>query len=114
MTEFGWVYKYPEKKEVESGSPWVIRQTGVYHIFSTETARSTYIVLNPSPNAKFKMNLQKVLREHSSRSTLLLSGMLVHSMLMSTHLGEWQDYLDYHESLLLKLVGTTCTSRMLY
>lgn len=108
--EFGWVYKYPEKKVVESGSPWVIRQTGVYHIFNTKIGRSTYIVLNPSINAKFKMDLQKVLQEQSFRSVLRLSGMLIHSMLMSSHLREWRDYLDYHESLLLKLdMKVDCT-----
>jgi hypothetical protein len=114
MTEFGWVYKYPEKKEVDSGSPWVIRQTGIYHIFNTETGRSTYIILNPSLNAKFRLNLQKNLQEQSFRSTLLLGGMLLHSMLMSTHFSDWREYLDYHETLLLKLVRVLWTCQMRY
>lgn len=40
--------------------------------------------------------------------------MLIHSMLISTHLISWRDYLDYHETQLLQLVNALiCGSSLL-
>ncbi|CAN9429383.1 unnamed protein product [Alternaria alternata] len=63
MTEFGWVYKYPEKKDVKSGNPWVIRHTGIYQIHNKKGSRSTLLIVNPSPNALFGNYLRKRLQQ---------------------------------------------------
>jgi hypothetical protein len=31
--------------------------------------------------------------------------MLIHPMLITSHLSSWQGYLEYHEAMLLRLVG---------
>jgi hypothetical protein len=104
MTEFGWVYKYPEKKAVKSGNPWVIRHTGIYQIHNKKGSRSTLLIVNPSPNALFDDYLRKRLQQVSGRSTIVSTPTIVHMMLISSHLQSWRDYLEDHETLLLKLV----------
>ncbi|KAH7070305.1 hypothetical protein FB567DRAFT_554807 [Paraphoma chrysanthemicola] len=80
-SEFGWVYKYSEKKK----------------------SRTVLFVISPSPTAHFTTYLKKTLLVPEDRSTLVESPILVHSMLISMHLPSWQEYLEYHETLLLKL-----------
>ncbi|KAJ8117088.1 hypothetical protein OPT61_g1628 [Boeremia exigua] len=110
QSEFGWVYKYPEKKEVSSGDPWVIRHTGIYHVYNTKDLRSIFVILNPSPVAHFSQYLRQVLQQPSSRSAILSTPTIIHTMLLSTHLGSWRDYMEDHEALLLKLdMKPACT-----
>ncbi|KAF2621211.1 hypothetical protein BU25DRAFT_483274 [Macroventuria anomochaeta] len=109
-TELGWVYKYPEKKEVKSGNPWVIRHTGVYHVYNIKDFRSTLVIVNPSPIARFSQYLRKMLQQSSVRSTILSTPTIIHTMLISSHLESWRDYLEDHEALLLKLdMKPACT-----
>jgi hypothetical protein len=66
--------------------------------------RTVLIVISPSPDAQFSTHLKKTLLQPQNRSMILASPMMVHSMLISMHLPSWQEYLEYHEALLLKLV----------
>ena len=36
---------------------------------------------------------------------MLASPMLIHPMLITSHLSSWQGYLEHHEAMLLRLVG---------
>ncbi|CAN9247976.1 unnamed protein product [Alternaria alternata] len=109
--EFGWIYKYAEEKKVKRGNPWRIRHTGIYHVHNRITAQSTIFIISPSPAAQFKCHLQKALQQTAVRSTVLANPMLVHSILVSTHLYSWKSYLKYHETLLLELdTKSACTS----
>ena len=103
--EFGWVFKYSEQKAVTTGNPWRIRQTGIYHFADQKRARSTLFIIHPSPTAHFDAYLHQVLQQPDARLRLLSNPMLVHSMLISTHLSSWRDYLGYHEAKLLQLVS---------
>jgi len=105
ILEFGWVYKYSEKKAVNTGNPWRIRQTGIYHFTDRKRARSVLFIIHPSPAAHFKDYFHQVLQQPQARLSLLSNPMLVHSMLISTHLSSWRDYLEYHEAKLLQLVS---------
>ncbi|CAN9402869.1 unnamed protein product [Alternaria alternata] len=110
-SEFGWVYKYPEKKDVKSGNPWVIRHTGIYQIHNKKGSRSTLLIVNPSPNALFDDYLRKRLQQVSGRSTIISTPTIIHTMLISNHLQSWRDYLEDHETLLLKLdLKPACTA----
>ncbi|RMZ72166.1 Mg2+ transporter -like Zinc transport [Pyrenophora seminiperda CCB06] len=108
---FGWVYKYSEKKPVQSGTPWRIRQTGLYHVFDRERAKTVLIIISPSPTAYFLTRILELLEQPQFRSTIRTSPMLLHPMLISSHLSSWREYLEYHESLLLKLdMKSACSS----
>jgi hypothetical protein len=109
VSEFGWIYKYAEEKEVKYGNPWRIRHTGIYHIHNYKTARSTIFITFPSPTALFKCHLHQVVQQAAVRSIVLANPMLIHSMLISTHLHSWRSYFEYHETLLLKLVSCSFT-----
>ncbi|KAF2129636.1 hypothetical protein P153DRAFT_22948 [Dothidotthia symphoricarpi CBS 119687] len=110
-SEYGWVYKYSEKKAVKSGNPWRIRHTGIYHLADRKRERSVLFIIHPSPSAHFKIYLQQLLQQPQARSRILSSPMLIHSMLISTHLSSWRDYLEYHETQLLQLdMKPACTS----
>lgn len=109
--EIGWVYKYAEKKEVDGGNPWRIRQTGIYHLRDHLRRKSVLFLVHPNPSAHFKNHLFDLLRKPETVSALLACPMLIHPMLISTHLYAWQEYLEYHETALLRLaMRTACTS----
>lgn len=48
------------------------------------------------------------------RLALSKSPLLVHSMLISMHLPSWQDYLEYHETVVLNLVSLVLHKGILY
>jgi heme/copper-type cytochrome/quinol oxidase subunit 1 len=102
--ELGWVYKYSEKKAVKSGNPWRIRHTGIYHVHDRERSKTTLIILNPSPAAHFALHLRNILQQAQARAMIVASPMLIHAMLISSHLSSWREYLEHHETLLLDLV----------
>ena len=99
---------------MSSGNPWRIRHTGIYHLAQRNGARSVLFIIHPNPSAHFKNYLQQTLLQPSNRSIVLSNPMLIHSMLISTHLISWRDYLDYHETQLLQLVNALiCGSSLL-
>jgi hypothetical protein len=102
--ELGWVYKYSEKKAVKSGNPWRIRHTGIYHVHDRERSKTTLIILNPSPAAHFALHLRNILQQAQARAMIVATPMLIHAMLISSHLSSWREYLEHHETLLLDLV----------
>jgi hypothetical protein len=107
--ELGWVYKYSEKKDVKSGNPWRIRHTGIYHVYDRKRSKTTLIILNPSSTARFALYLHKILQEAPARSRIIANPMLIHAMLISSHLSSWREYLEHHEALLLDLVRSSPT-----
>ncbi|KAH6629840.1 hypothetical protein C7974DRAFT_194269 [Boeremia exigua] len=109
--EFGWIYKYSEKKQVGAGNPWRIRHTGIYHVFDRAHGRTTLFVISPRPNAYFATHVKTIMQQAKHRALLLANPMLIHPMLVTSHLSLWQSYLEYHEALLLKLdMKPACSS----
>jgi hypothetical protein len=105
ISEFGWVYKYSEKKADSAGDPWRIRHTAIYHIVDRKRARSVLFVIHPSPSAHFKVHLQQVLQQPKARLAVSSNPMLIHSMLISSHLSSWRDFLEHQETHLWQLVS---------
>ncbi|OSS48593.1 hypothetical protein B5807_06931 [Epicoccum nigrum] len=109
--EFGWVYKYSESKKVDSGNPWCIRHTGLYHVFDIKHRKNTVFILSPSPTARFITHLKRAIQHAQVRSAILANPFTIHSMLISCHLSTWRGYLEYHETELLKLdLMSACSS----
>lgn len=104
--ELGYVYKYSEKKEVKTGNPWRIRHTGMYHTCDRHDSRSTstFVIVSPAPNSRFEIYLKDALRKEIIRAMVLADPVLIHTMLLSTHLGSWREYLERFESLILRAV----------
>ncbi|KAF2438505.1 hypothetical protein P171DRAFT_491170 [Karstenula rhodostoma CBS 690.94] len=110
-SEFGWVYKYSEKKDVRFGNPWRIRHTGIYQVHDHVRGKSVLIIVSPSPTAHFTSYLRDTLRQSQFRSILLANPMVIHTMLISSHLYSWRGYLEYQETLLIKLdMQSACTA----
>ncbi|KAI9686893.1 MAG: hypothetical protein M1822_002646 [Bathelium mastoideum] len=101
-SEISYVYKYSERKMLKEGNTWVVRQTGLYHLYDRKRAVSVFVILNPSPDAKFKNYLEDILRDREVRSHMLANPALLHTMLISTHLSTWREYFEHHETRLLK------------
>ena len=104
FVEIGYVYKYAERKIVRGGNPWRIRQTGVYYQYDQSRSSSTLIVLSPRPNAEFKKRIQDTLKDSASRARIVSNPWVLHTMLVSTHLNSWRDYLEFFEDHLLRAV----------
>lgn len=102
--ELSYVFKYAELKEKSTGNPWRIRQTGVYHTFDRHRNTSVFVLVSPHPAAKFETYTKSVLRDPDNRSQILSTPLLLHTMLISTHLDAWRNYLEYLEKFLLKAV----------
>lgn len=102
-TEFGWIYKYAERKDVKSGNPWRIRHTGIYHVLDRERAKTIIFIISPSPASYFITHVRDVIKQAQARSLILASPMLIHPMLITSHLSSWQGYLEHHEAMLLRL-----------
>jgi len=103
-TEFCYSVKYVELNGRNRGDPWSVRQTAVYHQISIETKRSRWIILQPSEStrARLKSVLNDDYRQgRSGRSDC----MIPHMVLLSTMVSNWQEYIEYLHSELLKLVG---------
>ncbi|KAI9660943.1 MAG: hypothetical protein M1821_009270 [Bathelium mastoideum] len=103
-SEISYVYKYSERKMLKEGNSWVVRQTGLYHLYDRKRAVSVFVILSPSPDAKFKNYLEDVLRDREIRSHMLANPALLHTMLISTHLSTWREYFEHYETRLLKAV----------
>lgn len=102
--ELSYVLKYAQLKENSTGNPWRIRQTGIYHAFDRHRNSSVYVLVSPHPAAKFETYIKNVLRDPIARSRILSTPLLLHTMLISTHLSAWRNYLEYFEKFLLKAV----------
>jgi hypothetical protein len=62
-------------------------------------------IMSPSPVAYFISHVRDVLQQAEARSLILASPMLIHPMLITSHLSSWQSYLEQQEDMLLRLVG---------
>jgi hypothetical protein len=104
IQELSYVFKYAECKEKCTGNPWRIRQTGMYHMHDRHRNTSVFVVVSPRPAARFETYLKNALHDPNVRSQILSTPLLLHTILISTHLSAWRNYLEYFDKFLLKSV----------
>ena len=82
-----------------------MRQSGVCHRVNTETRQSVFILLNPKPNAKGHLLIEKHLssRIDGKATDGLLS---MHQILLSGYLPAWRQYIASYEAQFLPMVST--------
>lgn len=102
LAELTYVYKYSEYKGADAKTPWVIRQTAVWHRYSYARRTSVAIVLSPHEDSLYERSLKSLLHEPVVRSQYVESPLLLHAKLISTYLHKWKDYLEHHEKGILK------------
>ena len=81
-----------------------MRQSGVCHRVNTETRQSVFILLNPKPNAKGQLLIEKHLSSRiDGRAT---DGLLsMHQVLLSGYLPAWRQYIASYEAQFLPMVS---------
>jgi hypothetical protein len=81
--------RYPEYKA--SQERWALRQTGVYHMLDLDSGKSVYILLEPTAKSGLREAVQTHLRDNAGETRR--DPMWLHSLLFSTYLPSWRDYL---------------------
>ena len=86
---------YVEKNNRKHGDPWSVRQTGVYHRFSTtdpSKAENLWLLLHPMQNSKAQTRMgvatEKLCAEEMAKDPLRL-----HVLIMSSYVDNWRWYL---------------------
>lgn len=69
---------------------WVVRQTGIYHKFDATTSQNTYVLLNPSPDAKVKKQAEHNLLH--CYQTIENNPLWLHMMFQEICLPNWRLY----------------------
>ncbi|KAK4086526.1 hypothetical protein Purlil1_9142 [Purpureocillium lilacinum] len=102
--EISYTIRYPEFKEADK--EWTMRQSGVCHRVNTETRQSVFILLNPKPNAKGQLLIEKHLSSRiDGRAT---DGLLsMHQVLLSGYLPAWRQYIASYEAQFLPMANST-------
>jgi hypothetical protein len=110
--EIGYILKYPGRETLMSvgGEPWVIRQIGVYQQYSKSTKKSIWMLLCCRPNSEVHQKITHLLQDIKEISFAFEHPVVLHLLLASSYLHNWQDYMGYYESELLKKVNTTFLS----
>lgn len=88
LTEIAYTMRYPELKPMRND--WVVRQTGIYHKFDATTSQNTYVLLNPSPDAKVKKQAEHNLLH--CYQTIENNPLWLHMMFQEICLPNWRLY----------------------
>jgi hypothetical protein len=95
--------KYPEYKESEE--KWVIRQTGVYQRYNTDTHKGLFILLSPTPSSKAHHKAEEWLRNY--RQDAEPEPFWLHNIVASTYFPAWRQYIVALELEFLPIVNST-------
>jgi hypothetical protein len=98
---------YVEKNNRGHGDPWSVRQTGVYHRFSTRYANETenlWVVLHPMLNSKAQTRLSAVARDLTAND-MVIDPLRFHVLIMSSYIDNWRWCLHDTKRRYTKLVG---------
>jgi hypothetical protein len=86
---------YVEKNNRKHSDPWSVRQTGVYHRFSTADspqAENLWLLLHPMPNSKAQTRMA-VAAEKLSVVEMARDPLRLHVLIMSSYVDNWRWYL---------------------
>ncbi|UZP34388.1 hypothetical protein NXS19_002204 [Fusarium pseudograminearum] len=98
--------RYPELKSDPNN--WVIRQTGIYQKFNTETCQSLIIIFNPLPNSKLYQKAKDWIFENPK--TAKCHRFWIHEHLFHTYLSHWRCYNAYLERILIPIANNGVSS----
>lgn len=91
--------KYPEYKE--NDRKWVIRQSGIFQRYDTESGNNLLILFSPNPESKVHRAAVSYLRDNIPRNKPLW----LHNILFEAHAHSWRGYIAMEESELLPMVS---------
>lgn len=86
----------------------MIRQTGLYHRFNTETHQSLFILLSPTPNSKAHELAEDWLRSHQNEAKE--DPFWLHNVLSSAYFPAWRQYIAALEREFLPIANSTFAS----
>ena len=97
---------YMERNGRNRGSPWSLRQTGVYQRYDATTESSTWILLQPSDY--MRRRLAEALSIESRSAYNVASGPLhLHGFFLSASERNWEDSIEHVQQELESLVTRT-------
>ena len=81
-----------ERNERKRGSPWSLRQTGVYQRYDTLTERSVWILLQPSDY--MHRRLSEPLNKNDFMTGIPLSPFYLHGIFLYASERNWTDWIE--------------------
>ncbi|KAI1324443.1 hypothetical protein F5Y16DRAFT_305053 [Xylariaceae sp. FL0255] len=97
-SDISYTFRYPEFKA--QNNRWSLRQSGVYHRVQHDTGHHVIILLSPSPKSAASQRISDKLSD-VSLSKLGKDGLWVHSLLFSTYIPSWRQYIYHLQEQLL-------------
>lgn len=74
--------------------PWSMRQTGVFHQYSSSNNTSLFIFLHPMKNSVAQRRLEALFEKGDRAGALSQEAMDIHVLLFSSYLNNWQVYIE--------------------
>jgi hypothetical protein len=103
-------FSYVEQNNRKNGSPWSMRQTGVYHRFSETSklgdlgAENLWLLLHPMRNSKAQTRLGVAAEKIGARD-MALDPLRLHVLIMSSYIDNWRWYLHDIKRRSIELVS---------
>lgn len=98
--EISYTMKYPEYKEKDK--KWVIRQSGIFQRYDTESDNNLLVLFSPNPDSKVHRAAESYLCDNIVQDEPLW----LHKLLFEAHAHSWRGYIAMEESKLLPMVST--------
>lgn len=86
--------KYAEENGRSRGNKYSIRQTAIYHQYSTDDTH-LWIILHPKNNTAFYTSLRNALLVNRGVSQLKKNPLGFHALLFSSYAPNWKQYLSH-------------------
>ena len=95
--------RYYEENGRESGNPWSLRQTAIYHRYDIGQGCWTWFLIQPSHlfHSQLITDLSQVLDDNSRRASVPA---LLHNMHLTLGLSSFGDYIDSLHSEVVRMV----------
>lgn len=104
MVEISYIFKYPELKDEADEKSWAIRQIGVYQQYSKTTKKSVWVFLHCQQGSRGQKLITELLEEPSGARSAHKHPAVLHLLLLSCYLYNWQKYMAFYEKELLTRV----------
>ncbi|KAK0631511.1 hypothetical protein B0T14DRAFT_4413 [Immersiella caudata] len=106
VVEISYSIKYPEYKPTED--KWVIRQSGIWHRYDSQTSQSTYLLLSPTPDSRAHRQAEEWLL--SPEQNAENEPFWLHRILFAAYLPAWRQYIAALERNFLPVANSTFAS----
>jgi hypothetical protein len=102
--EISYIFKYPELKNESDETSWAIRQIGVYQQYSKSTKNSVWVFLHCQQGSRGHKLIRELLEKASGAKSAYKHPAVLHLLLQSCYLYNWQKYMAFYEKELLARV----------